>query len=298
MSTTPDLSDPPAPRVVHLPLIYRLAARLRGLTWPTGVVLILVGCALVALAQVVDIATTIGVAVAIVGVVMVCLWSACSLFPGGPDLPTVTMASPVIGRWRTLNSPTSKKPSHGTHALGQTFAVDLLNDPADGTKPEFPEAGAFRPPSEFPAFGTAVFAPADGEVVVARDGMRDHLSRTSWVSFGYLMVESIVRECLGVRTMLGNHVVLRTAHGYVVLAHLRRGSLQAAPGAMVSVGQQIAECGNSGNSSEPHVHVQLTDTPRLRWACGLPFRFQDVNSDTGEPLLELPPTGEPVVASG
>ena len=74
--------------------------------------------------------------------------------------------------------------------------------------------------------------------------------------------------------MLGNHVVLDLGGGvYAALAHLRRGSLRVRPGDRVAPGQQLAECGNSGNSTEPHLHFQLMDHPSVLLAAGLPLRF-------------------------
>ena len=47
-----------------------------------------------------------------------------------------------------------------------------------------------------------------------------------------------------------------------------------AAGDRVATGQQLAECGNSGNSSEPHLHFQLMDHPSVLLAAGLPLRFE------------------------
>jgi murein DD-endopeptidase MepM/ murein hydrolase activator NlpD len=55
--------------------------------------------------------------------------------------------------------------------------------------------------------------------------------------------------------LAGNHVMLRCADADVLLGHLRPGSLQAALGARVRVGDRLAEVGNSGNTGEPHLHI-------------------------------------------
>src|SRR5918995_76764 len=60
---------------------------------------------------------------------------------------------------------------------------------------------------------------------------------------------------------------------YAALAHLRRGSPRVRPGDWVAAGQQLAACGNSGNSTEPHLHFQLMDHPSVLLAAGLPLRF-------------------------
>jgi murein DD-endopeptidase MepM/ murein hydrolase activator NlpD len=56
--------------------------------------------------------------------------------------------------------------------------------------------------------------------------------------------------------------------------HLRAGSLRVRVGDVVRGGQQIAECGNSGNSTQPHLHLQVMDSADLSVARGLPLAFR------------------------
>ncbi|HEX2315487.1 MAG TPA: M23 family metallopeptidase [Thermomonospora sp.] len=197
-----------------------------------------------------------------------------------PRRPPVRVASPVRGRWLAVNSPADRVPSHGTHEFAQTYAVDLLYHPDPRREwkgvHRWPLA---RRPQTFPSFGQPLYAPADGVVVRAVDGQRDHWSRNSWPGLVYLLVvEGIVRgvaSVLSPRFVLGNHVVLDLGDGvHAVLAHLRRGSLRVRPGQRVRAGEQVAECGNSGNSSEPHLHFQLMDGPRAVVAAGIPMTFE------------------------
>jgi murein DD-endopeptidase MepM/ murein hydrolase activator NlpD len=57
--------------------------------------------------------------------------------------------------------------------------------------------------------------------------------------------------------MIGNHALLACGEHHVLLAHLRRGSLRVALGAEVAAGDRIGAVGNSGNSSEPHLHLHV-----------------------------------------
>ena len=124
--------------------------------------------------------------------------------------------------------------------------------PPKGPAPQFGTGPAFRSPEDFPAFGRPVLAPADGLVVRVHGRERDHRSRSSWPSLLYLFAEGSLRELTGPGRVLGNHVVLDLGDGvYAVLAHLRRGSLRVTKGQRVAAGEQVAECGNSGNSTEP-----------------------------------------------
>ena len=218
-----------------------------------------------------------------------------------PSAPVQVVEPPVAGPWRALNSPATKVPSHGTHGLGQTWAIDLVAEPADATRPALGSGGQWRPATDYPAFGLPVSSPVSGTVVRAHDRRRDHRARSGWLSIGYLLVvEGFVRQVAGVRWMLGNHVVVDAGDGsHAVLAHLRRGSVAVRRGDRVEAGQQVAECGNSGNSSEPHVHVQLTDSAWVAGACGRPMAFRRgaVDGADGLPADDQLMTARPV-ASG
>jgi len=75
---------------------------------------------------------------------------------------------------------------------------------------------------------------------------------------------------------------------YVVLAHLRRGSVRVHSGQRVRAGQLLGRVGNSGNSSEPHLHVHAQDTPDLSAGTGLPIVFGPLSVD-GAPVERAAP---------
>src|SRR5918995_1243025 len=78
--------------------------------------------------------------------------------------PPVEVAPPVTGRWLAYNSPADRVPSHHLHAYGQTYAIDLVSDPAGGRRPGLAWWPLGRRPSDFPGFGQPVLAPADATV--------------------------------------------------------------------------------------------------------------------------------------
>jgi Peptidase family M23 len=240
--------------------------------------------------------------------------------------PPVQVAMPVTGRWLAHNSPADRVPSHHLHAYGQTYAIDLVHVPEGRHRPGLGWWPPARRPQDFPGFGQPVLAPAGGVVVRAHDGERDHATRTSPPAILYLLLEGALRELLGPGRILGSHVVLDLGGGvYALFAHLRRGSLRVRRGDRVEPGRQLAECGNSGNSSEPHLHFQLTrlahdqdhgipegdqagrpghaqassmDHPSVLLAAGLPLRFDRYDGEragvphAGQPFSAPPP--EPV----
>ncbi|WP_329346333.1 M23 family metallopeptidase [Streptomyces microflavus] len=205
---------------------------------------------------------------------------------GGPAEPVAPVETepPVTGRWTALNSPADKVPSHGTHVYGQTYAIDIVAEPGtgDGESPARPPFRLFWPVvrrnRDFPAFGAPLLAVADATVVRASDGRRDHLSRNSLPALAYLMlIEGGVRDMLGARAIIGNHVILDLGEGtYAVYAHVQRGSLQVRAGDTVRAGQPIARVGNSGNTTEPHLHFHLMDGPDPDSARGIPFTWRGV----------------------
>ncbi|MFC5213884.1 M23 family metallopeptidase [Streptomyces coerulescens] len=213
--------------------------------------------------------------------------------PQGPpkDRAPIEVRPPVTGRWSALNSPADRTPSHGTHAYGQTYAIDIVAEPEPGTRPGFSALWPLaRRNADFPAFGAPLLAVADGTVVRAEDRQRDHLSRTSLFGLLYLMlVEGAVREMAGVRRIVGNHLVLDLGDGtHALYAHLGRGSLTVAEGDRVRAGQVLARCGNSGNSSEPHVHFQLMDGPDPDTARGIPFTWRGIGVPRNREIFEAP----------
>lgn len=141
-------------------------------------------------------------------------------------------------------------------------------------------------------------------MIRVRQRMRDHRSRTSWPAFAYMVLEGFVRELSGPGRVVGNHVVLELDDGtYALLAHLRQHSVTVEPGQRVTAGQQLAECGNTGNTSEPHVHFQLMDRPQVWLAAGLPFAFTGIRVEAveeGEPApaeaVDVPANLQPFVA--
>ncbi|RBM10766.1 M23 family metallopeptidase [Streptomyces sp. PT12] len=215
-----------------------------------------------------------GVGLLLVGLVMRRLMTLAQRPPAEGEAPPLALDVPVSGRWMARNGPATKVPSH-THNLAQTYAIDLARRPAPEPVWLWPLT---RRPESYPSFGEPLTAPADGTVVAAVDTQRDHLTRTSLAGLLYVLGEAFVRSLGAPRHLLGNHLVLDLGDGaYAVFAHLRRRSIAVAVGDRVTAGQPLAECGNSGNSSEPHLHFQLMDGPDVTSARGRRFswRYQD-----------------------
>jgi len=79
------------------------------------------------------------------------------------------------------------------------------------------------------------------------------------------------------RPLLGNYIVLKMPDKeiFAFFAHARTGSIQVRCGDEVRLGQRLAEVGHSGNSTAPHLHFHLMDSPNILEAKGLPCSFRE-----------------------
>ena len=159
---------------------------------------------------------------------------------------------------------------HATHA-SQRFAMDLLVL-QDGSS----HRGEGSRNEDYFCFGKPILAPADGTVVEVVEGVADNVPGE-----------------MNPGQPTGNRVILD--HGndeYSVLAHLRQGSVRVTKGQLVHTGTQLADCGNSGNSSEAHLHYQLQAGPEFGKATALPAQFSNYLADDKPVALGEPVKGQ------
>lgn len=191
----------------------------------------------------------------------------------------VVLVYPFVGRWRVENSPARRVPSHGTDLMGTTYAIDFV--PVDEGGRSAPRTWrtlvGTEPPETFVGFGRPVLAPVAGTVVTTLDGEPDGPARRSPLAQVPFALTQGARLRAGPAAIAGNHIVVAPGPGgpYVLLAHLQRGSVHVAPGQQVGLGEPVGRCGSSGNSTEPHLHVQVSDSTDWPVAKGVPLTFAD-----------------------
>lgn len=196
----------------------------------------------------------------------------------------VDLAYPFEGRWLTRNSPADRVPSHGTTLFATSYAIDFVPVDEEGRSAAITVASLLRPepPERFSGFGRGLRAPVDGVVVAVHDGEPDHYAHRGLPSIGYALTQCR-RAGAGWVQLAGNHVLIETPAGAVVaLCHLRRGSVSVRPGEGVRTGEPLGRCGNSGNSTEPHVHVQAIDGVDVLHASAVPITFDGRVPRNGE----------------
>ncbi|MFI6821386.1 M23 family metallopeptidase [Micromonospora sp. NPDC050187] len=197
---------------------------------------------------------------------------------GRPVHPEVTLSLPFTGLWLARNSPARRIPSHGTDLFGERYAIDFVGvDERRRTadRRDWRTFLATEPADRFFAYDRPILAPADGTVVEVHDGEIDHAGRRSQLALVPYALGQAARVRQGVRAVAGNYLIIALPGGaFVALAHLRAGSIRVTPGEEVTAGQHVAACGNSGNSTEPHLHIQVMETQDLSVARGLPMAFR------------------------
>ena len=183
---------------------------------------------------------------------------------------------PFHGRCLVQNSPANRIPSHGTDLFGTAFAIDFVPVDRENRSARFSAGSLWRPeaPENFIGFGQPVISPVTGTVVLSDDHAEDHAAYRGLSSMGYALTQAR-RAAAGWGTLAGNYVVIQESRSgrYVALCHLRQGSVRVRLGQDIQIGVQVAQFGNSGNSTEPHVHVQAVDSLEFERAVGLPLSF-------------------------
>ena len=188
---------------------------------------------------------------------------------------SIDLAYPFTGHWLVQNSPANRVPSHGTHAFATTYAIDFVPVTDSGrTAPITPRSLVRPEPADiFPGFGRPILAPVEGTVLSVHDGEPDHPAYRGLPSIWYALTQHR-RAAAGWAALAGNHILIDDGGGAIVaLCHLQRGSIQVKPGQRVRTGDTLGRCGNSGNSTEPHVHIQAIDNLDFSSANAVPLTF-------------------------
>jgi hypothetical protein len=157
-----------------------------------------------------------------------------------PAVDPLTIASPLAGEWFVGQGGRAELVNYHRVTSAQADALDILQV-VDGRthRPGNPEL------TRYYIYGKPVLAPADGVVTGVQNGQPDQQIGTTNAHY-----------------QEGNAIVLDVGDGrYLMMAHLKPDSITVRVGDQVRVGQPIARVGNSGNTTEPHLHIQAQTLP-------------------------------------
>lgn len=125
---------------------------------------------------------------------------------------------------------------------------------------------------DYEVFGKEVLAPGDGIVAQVIDGSIDVLPGERDRSVG-----------------AGNAIIIDHQNGeYSLLCHFKYNSIKVKVGDKVKQGDVIGLCGNTGNTTQPHIHVNLQDGPLMHKANALPAQFRKIRVN-GEEKVNYEP---------
>jgi hypothetical protein len=212
------------------------------------------------------------------------------------------LGPPLEGsNWLAADGPSNDPDNHhrrgliifgGRPVISRRYAIDW-KQVKDGNS----FSGDSRNTRSYYAYGKAVLAVADGRVITARDGLPDNIPGHNEAFHPAVPIT--------LETVTGNTIIIDLGGGqFAYYMHLQPGSLRVKSGERVRRGQVLALVGNSGDSREPHLHFEVTDSSTPIAGEGLPYlidRYRSVGERSESSKIhvrELPLDMDIVVFDG
>jgi murein DD-endopeptidase MepM/ murein hydrolase activator NlpD len=220
----------------------------------------------------------------------------CARVRVGHDV--LVISPPLRGdNWQAANGPSNTSghrrtiiPIDGKGRIAQRFAIDWVQLNPDGKTYK----GDPLDNKNYRAYGNEALAVADSTVVATKDGIPQNIPG-----------ENSRAVPITLETVGGNHVILDLGNGhYAFYAHLQPGSLRVKVGDHVKRGQMLGLVGNSGNSTEPHLHFHIGESNSPLGSEGIPYVFEsfEAKAKADAPLvkhkMEMPTEDEIVDFGG
>lgn len=174
--------------------------------------------------------------------------------PVVPDKQQTELYPPFRDTWTVITGGELREGTTQSNLLRQQYAYEFSATDKNGLR--YKNDGKAN--EDYFGYGKEVLAPANGTVVEVIDGIRENSP--------------------GLRNPyapIGNAIIIQHSNReYSVLSYLKQGSIQVKLGEKVTRGRVIAQCGNSGGTTEPLIHYHLQDSPYLQTAKGIKFYFE------------------------
>jgi hypothetical protein len=181
--------------------------------------------------------------------------------------PVVVIGAPLAGEyWVAANGPSNTSGHRralieldGRGYISQRFAIDWVELYPDGKTYQGDPADN----KNYRAYGAEIHSVADGVVTEVKDGIPQNVPGAN------SRAVPVTLETIG-----GNHVIMKIGDGlFAFYAHIQPGSLRVKVGDRVHRGQVIGLVGNTGNSTEPHLHFHICNASSMLACEGLPYAF-------------------------
>lgn len=169
---------------------------------------------------------------------------------------TTKLILPFHGTWHVVWGGDTKELNYHIENEAQKNAFDILI--VDKTGKSYHGNGKTN--EDFYAFGKELIAPCDGEIVWVINGVADNIPGE-----------------MNTKDITGNTVVIKTIHNeFLYFCHFKNQTIQVKEGDKVKQGQLLGLCGNSGHSSEPHLHFHIQNVKDMNIATGVKCYFNKI----------------------
>jgi hypothetical protein len=187
------------------------------------------------------------------------------------DESPIVVAPPLRGVWMAGDSVNNGADAahrkailiiDGRPWLAQRYAIDWVQiQKVDGALTTW--KGPEDKNDSYFCYDQPIYSVAAGKVVGMADGLSENVPHSGKYAYP-----------IGFDNAGGNHVVVEIApHRYVLYAHMRPGTVRVKTGDDVRVGDVLGHVGNTGSSTEPHLHMHIDDQPSFLAGNGVPYEF-------------------------
>lgn len=200
--------------------------------------------------------------------------------------PPAVIAPPLRGdHWLVANGCCAALNPHraaviaidGALYVPERFAIDFVELDREGKL----FAGPVDKLTSYAYYGVPVYSVASGTVTAAHDGEPEE-------------IPGAMPKGKTISTATGNYVIVDIGQGrFATYAHLKTGSVRVRVGQRVGQGDVLGLLGNTGNTSNPHLHFHVSDRPSPLSSVALPYVFTRFEDQGVVPGLEAVFGGEP-----
>ena len=166
---------------------------------------------------------------------------------------------PFKDTWFVFWGGDTKELNYHVVSEAQKNAFDFLIK--DGSGKSFKTDGKTN--EDYYCFGKEILSPCEGEIVLVVDGIKDNVpGEMNPFNAG------------------GNSIILKTVNNeFLFFGHFKHQSIKVKEGQKVVQGQLLGLCGNSGNSTEAHLHFHIQNVEDINKATGVKCFFDNVIVD-------------------
>lgn len=181
---------------------------------------------------------------------------------------TTKLILPFKDEWTVIWGGDTKELNYHVESEAQKNAFDFVITNEKGKS----NMTGGKTNDDYYAFGKDLIAPCDGEVVLVVDGVKDN-----------------VPGILNPVYVPGNTVIIKTQNNeFLFFAHFKQHSIVVKQGQIIKQGQLLGLCGNSGNSSEPHLHFHIQNVEDMNSATGVKCYFDKIQVN-GQTKIDYSP---------